>query len=100
MSRPTEHPAGHPVRARRLRAAAAAGLAAVLALASGCGAPPDEVGATPVDRVLVVSLPGLDWDDVRAADLPNLDRFVDQAAVADLTTRDRRAAARDPPTPT
>ncbi len=79
--------------ARRLRAAAAAGLAAVLALASGCGTPPDEVGATPVDRVLVVSLPGLDWDRVRAADMPNLDRFVDQAAVADLTTRIGRQGA-------
>jgi hypothetical protein len=78
---------------RRLRAGVLACLAAALALASGCGSPAEEVGERPVDRVLVVSLPGLDWARVRAADMPNLDRFVDDAAVADLTTRIGRLGA-------
>ena len=86
-------------RARRVpsappvRGIAAAVLAATVALASGCGSAPDEVGSTPVDRVLVVSLPGLDWQRARAADMPNLDRFVDEAAVADLATRIGRQGA-------
>lgn len=78
---------------RRVRACALACLAAAVALASGCGSPADEVGDRPVDRVLVVSLPGLDWARVRDADMPNLDRFVDGAAVADVTTRIGRQEA-------
>ena len=42
--------------------------------------------------MLVVSLPGFDWE-TGAADMPNLDRFVDDAAVADLATPDRPAGA-------
>jgi hypothetical protein len=78
---------------RRLRAGVLACVAAAMALASGCGSPAEEVGERPVDRVLIVSLPGLDWGRVRAADMPNLDRFVDGAAVADLTTRIGRQGA-------
>ena len=81
------------MRRRRLRAGVLACLAAAVALASGCGSPAEEVGERPVDRVLIVSLPGLDWARVRAADMPNLDRFVDGAAVADLTTRIGRQGA-------
>ena len=73
----------------RARRTGALGLAA-LALASvgpGCSAHARDIETAPVDRVLVVSLPGLDWEHVEGADLRNLERFVDDAAIADLTTR-------------
>lgn len=78
--------------ARRGAGAALALVIALVALA-GCGSAPDDVGATSVDRVLIVSLPDLDWDGVRSADVPNLDAFVDRAAVADMTTRIGRRSA-------
>lgn len=71
-------------------------LALVLALllaAGGCATSPDEVGTPTVDRVLIVSLPGLDWERVNGAELPHLDAFVDDAAVGTLTTRIGRRAA-------
>ncbi|HET9611432.1 MAG TPA: hypothetical protein VFP06_17600 [Acidimicrobiales bacterium] len=77
-----------------VRRAGALALAA-LALAAGAACTPraHDIGDEPVERVLVVSLPGLDWDQVRESDLPNLERFVDGAAVADLTTRIGRRSA-------
>jgi hypothetical protein len=65
----------------------------VLAGSAACGSPPPELEASPVDRVLVVSLPGVSWDDVAAADLEHLDAFVDDAAVADMATRIGRGPA-------
>jgi hypothetical protein len=38
-------------------------------------------------RLLVIALPAVSWQDVNDRDLPNLNRFLDDAAVADLTTR-------------
>ena len=64
-----------------------------LAAAAGCGSPPAELEATPADRVLVVSLPGLDWDGAKRADMPNLDEFTANAAVADMATRIGRRTA-------
>ena len=64
--RRTDHRGGG-MRRRRLRAGLLACVAAAVALASGCGSPAEEVGERPVDRVLIVSLPGLDWARVRAA---------------------------------
>lgn len=61
--------------------------AAVAGLAGACASTAGDLDAAPVDRVLIVSLPGLDWDDLEAADLPNIERFVDDAAVADMATR-------------
>ena len=63
-----------------------AALAAVLGLA-GCGSSGQEVGDQPVGRVLMVSLPGVGWGDVRSGDLPNLQAFAADAAVGDLSTR-------------
>ncbi len=77
----------HPVRAAALL------LGAGLVLATGCSTGADDLDAGPVDRVLVVSLPGLDWDAVERADLPNLDRFVEEAAIADMATRIGRRTA-------
>lgn len=62
----------------------AAGLAVVLA---GCGSSPASVSETTADRVLVVSLPGVGWEDTQRYDLPNLERFVDDAAIAQVSTR-------------
>jgi hypothetical protein len=61
---------------------------------AGGGEPVAErAGPEPVDRVLVVSLPGVSWDDVREHDLPNLRRFAGSAAVGDLSTRIGRSDA-------
>src|SRR5690606_20458262 len=40
-----------------------------------------------VDRVLVFSMPAAAWSEVGDADLPHLDRFLDGAAIAGLSTR-------------
>jgi hypothetical protein len=40
-----------------------------------------------VDRVLILSLPTLSWEDVRDADAPNLDALVADSAVGALSTR-------------
>jgi hypothetical protein len=75
-------------RALGLAAAVVAGLAGL----AGCGGPPADLDAR-VDRVLIVSLPGVDWADVRGADLPRLDGFVRSAAIADMSTRIGRRPA-------
>ena len=66
-----------------------------LIVVAGCagGSEPREVGERPVDRVLVVSLPGVSWEDVQRYDMPNLEAFVDEAAIGDVSTRIGRAAA-------
>jgi hypothetical protein len=68
---------------------AAAVTAAVIAsvvgsAAAGAGA---GEGAPKARRMLVISLPTVSWQDVNDHDLPNLNRFLDDAAVADLTNR-------------
>ncbi|HEX4868306.1 MAG TPA: hypothetical protein VFV32_11875 [Acidimicrobiales bacterium] len=86
-------------RARRWALPAAgvalvAGLAALLGGRAGGASIVDD----PVQRVLVVSLPGLSWSDVEDHDdLPNLEAFVRHAAVGDLSTRigRRRASTTD-----
>jgi hypothetical protein len=65
-------------------------VAAIVASAQADGA---SVVDAPVDRVLVVALPGVAWDDVRDRDLPNLEAFVAQAAIGDLSTRIGRRVA-------
>ncbi len=41
----------------------------------------------PVERILVVSLPHVTWEDLRDAETPNLDEFIAQSAIANLSTR-------------
>jgi hypothetical protein len=71
------------------------GLALVLVLAAlaGARAPGRAVVATPVDRVLVVSMPGVSWEDVERHDLPHLEAFLEEAAVGQLSTRIGRRGA-------
>lgn len=62
---------------------------AVLGLAGPVGAqevPADDVAGEP-GRVLVFSVPGLTWADVREHDLPALEAFFADAALADMAPR-------------
>jgi hypothetical protein len=61
-----------------------AGAPAVVATPAG-GAPAP--ARHPIDRVLILSLPGVGWRDVVSHRTPNLRRLVDGAAIADLSTR-------------
>jgi hypothetical protein len=62
---------------------------AVAAIASltGCGEPEEVAAGEPVDRVLVVTLPGVSWDDVDAGHLPTLESLADGAAIGHVSTR-------------
>ena len=77
---------------RRVVAGALAGAAAVAgALISSS---PAAAGEERVERVLIFALPHVTWEDLDGVDLPNLERFIDRAAVADLSARaspDRRS---------
>lgn len=73
---------------QRRWAVAVVGLIGLGACQSG-----EVVGNRPVERVLIVSLPGVTWDDVRAGALPTLDALVESAAVGDLSTRIGRRGA-------
>ncbi|MGH9193892.1 MAG: hypothetical protein ACRDZ0_15645, partial [Acidimicrobiales bacterium] len=71
-----------------MRRAPAIAAIVVVALLAGCGAGDgDDAGSEPVDRVLIVALPGVGWADVEDADMPNLAAFVEDAAVGDISTR-------------
>lgn len=61
-------------------------------LASGCQSEPAPIDR-PVRRVLVVSLPGVSWADVRAGALPTLAELSEHSAVASLSTRIGRRGA-------
>jgi hypothetical protein len=50
-------------------------------------AAPAQGGDTDGGRLLVVSLPGLTWDEVRDQELPTLEDFLSSAALADLAPR-------------
>src|SRR5258708_4777921 len=45
-------------------------------------------------RILIVSVPTLSWTDLDGGDAPNLSRFLDSAAIADLATRADRQPAK------
>jgi len=44
-------------------------------------------GAVTADRVLVISLPHVSWEDIANAELPNIRRVLQGAALATMTTR-------------
>jgi len=61
-------------------------LMALAAVATGCS--DDRVTEPePVQRVLIVTMPGVTWSDVTAEDTPNLEALVDHAAIGDISTR-------------
>lgn len=47
----------------------------------------DPAERAPVDRVLVYSLPAVRWGDLDEVELPNLEPFLDEAAIGDLSVR-------------
>ena len=51
-------------------------------------------------RVLVLSLPGLSWDEVYQGDTPNIDALLDESAVAAMSVRDVLRRTRPPGTAT
>lgn len=57
---------------------------------SGARSAPSSVAPTTrADKVLLVGLPGLRWDDVGTGAMPALDRLVDRGAVAAMSVRTR-----------
>lgn len=71
----------------------AVALVLAVALLDGTQAPGRSIAPEPVERVLLVSLPGVGWADVEAGDLPNLEAFASEAAVGQLATRVGRRGA-------
>jgi hypothetical protein len=62
--------------------------ASVGALVAGAGAEPDSV-PSPVraSKVVVFGVPRLSWDDVSTGRMPNLDRLIDEGAIAATSVR-------------
>jgi hypothetical protein len=71
---------------RRLALIGSGALAFLLGLPAVAGATPDE----PIERVLIISVPVLTWEEVNTHRMPNLNRLLDRSAVANLTTRTLR----------
>lgn len=74
-------------------------LAAAILMAlvlNGCS-DAEPVDSEGIERLLVVSLPGVSWEDVQEHELPALEEFVGDAAIGDLSTRigRRRASTTD-----
>ena len=88
-----ESPAVPAAAGTRVRAAARRALALVVACAAVLGAL--AAGATPagaqdadgVGRVLLISMPGLTWDEVRDHDLPAIEGLLAESALADMAPR-------------
>lgn len=77
-------------RSRTGIVAAALLLAVVAGSWSGARAVPSSVAASgPAERVLLVGLPGLSWDDLGTGAMPNLDRLAGEGAVAAMNVRTR-----------
>lgn len=69
----------------------AVAVAALLLLAGACSA--DVASPTRVERVLVVSLPGVGWEDVERLDLPSIEKLASEGAVGQVATRVGRRGA-------
>ncbi len=68
---------------------ATAGLVGPMATAGAAALDPD----APVDRVVIVSLPGVTWSEARKGGMPHLDSLVDEAAVGVLSSQIGRGPA-------
>lgn len=81
----------------RRRAVSRIVMVVIVAVALPACADTAAVATRPVERVLIVSLPGVSWTDVQRSDLPVLNRLVEEAAIGDLSTRigRRRATTTD-----
>ncbi len=54
----------------------------------------DENVVVPVERVLVISIPTITWEDLSLAELPHLNGLLDESAIADLSVRGVRRTTR------
>jgi hypothetical protein len=75
-----------PHRYERLQKTCCAVVAAGVLLTAG----PDGAGAGAQEgdpRILVISVPGLTWAEVQDHDLPNIEAFLEDAALADMAPR-------------
>jgi hypothetical protein len=85
--------------AGRIRAGLAAAVAVAVALVALAGpagaqdADDTEREDTGIDRVLVVSVPGLTWAEVRDHDLPAIEGLLAESALADMAPRGVKARA-------
>jgi hypothetical protein len=83
----------------RIRAGLAAAVAVAVALVALAGpagaqdADDTEREDTGIDRVLVVSVPGLTWAEVRDHDLPAIEGLLAESALADMAPRGVKARA-------
>lgn len=77
---------------RRLAVALVAAVLVGLALGAPAGAAELDVDR-PVERMLIVALPGVSWDEARQADTPVLDGLVGESAVGVMASQIGRAPA-------
>ena len=89
-------PSGPGRRRGRATTSFVIGSTAMLVLAASIVlAPSAAAAASPrPHRILIVSVPTLTWSDLDGGDAPNLSRFLDSAAIADLATRADRQPAK------
>ena len=89
-------PSGRGRRRGRATTSFVIGSTAMLVLAASIVlAPSAAAAASPrPHRILIVSVPTLTWSDLDGGDAPNLSRFLDSAAIADLATRADRQPAK------
>jgi hypothetical protein len=71
---------------KRVAAMGAAAVVAVLSLAPGVAHAAPDSETAPVSRVLVISLPNVQWSDIQGALLPNLRRLFSGSAIGGLIT--------------
>ena len=74
-------------RAMSLIVAAVAALSTLAAAAPGAAAQDDGRGDATAERVLLISVPGLTWAEVRDHDLPAIEGLLEQSALADMAPR-------------
>ena len=74
------------------------GVTAVWAAGAGAAAAaPRATDDRTIDRVLIISVPTLSWEELDTEDAPNLNALLDESAIAELSTRavGRRTPPRD-----
>jgi hypothetical protein len=71
---------------RRLAVAGAAALVAVFTAAASAHGATSPANNARVSRVLVISLPNVEWSDIQGAALPNLDRLLTRSSIGGLVT--------------